>query len=125
MLPCIPRVKSSWPDYAPRELREIEDLLPQPQDWSLDENYMGGYGNYFGAAASVVVVPTSSPDEDARLYLYDDLGVSQRWANKFSEAGIETVGDLVGYTEDELLRIEGHWRQGYRRAQDPALLSIA
>ena len=46
-------------------------------------------------------------DEDARLYIYDDLGVSQRWANKFSEAGIETVADLVGHTEEDLLRIEG------------------
>jgi len=46
-------------------------------------------------------------DEDARLYICDDLGVSQRWANKFSEAGIETVADLVGHTEDDLLRIEG------------------
>ena len=33
--------------------------------------------------------------------------MSQRWANKFSEAGIETVADLVGHTEDDLLRIEG------------------
>ena len=46
-------------------------------------------------------------DEEARLYIYDDLGVSQRWANKFSEAGIETVADLIGHTEDDLLRIEG------------------
>lgn len=45
--------------------------------------------------------------ELAKLYLFDDLGVSQRWANKFSEAGIEMVGDLVGKTEDELFRIEG------------------
>ena len=45
--------------------------------------------------------------EDAKLYLFDDLGVSQRWTNKFSEVGIETVGDLIGKTEDELLRIDG------------------
>jgi DNA-directed RNA polymerase subunit beta' len=35
------------------------------------------------------------------------LGVSQRWANKFSEVGIEMVGELIGKTEEELLRIEG------------------
>ena len=35
------------------------------------------------------------------------MGVSQRWANKFSEAGIETVANLIGHTEDDLLRIEG------------------
>ncbi len=45
--------------------------------------------------------------EKARLYLFDDLGVSQRWTNKFGEVGIETVGDLVGKTEDDLLHIDG------------------
>ena len=33
--------------------------------------------------------------------------MSQRWTNKFGEVGIETVGDLVGKTEDDLLRIDG------------------
>ena len=105
--PVHPEGEEQLPDYAPSELREIEDLLPQPQDWSLDENYMGGYGSYFGGGSFRGGRANQLSDEDARLYLYDDLGVSQRWANKFSEAGIETVGDLVGYTEDELLRIEG------------------
>ena len=95
------------PDCAPSELREIEDLLPQPQDWSIDENYNGSYGNYYSGNSFHGSRAQRLSDEDARLYLYDDLGVSQRWANKFSEAGIETVGDLVGYTEDELMRIEG------------------
>ena len=94
------------PTYAPDALRDIEELLPQPQDWSLDgEGFlnMGGYGSYFGADSG----RSKLSDEDARLYIYDDLGVSQRWANKFSEAGIETVADLVGYSEDDLMRIDG------------------
>ena len=33
--------------------------------------------------------------------------MSQRWTNKFSEVGIETVGDLVGKSEEDLLRIDG------------------
>ena len=98
------------PDYAPDDLRQIEDLLPQPQDWSLDgEGYLnmgGNYGSYYSGLSLGHRGPQLS-DEDARLYIYDDLGVSQRWANKFSEAGIETVADLVGHTEDDLLRIEG------------------
>ena len=97
------------PDSAPEALREIEDLLPQPQDWSLDEGYLSSgsdYASYFASIAGGYRGSNLS-DEDARLYIYDDLGVSQRWANKFSEAGIETVADLVGHTEDELLRIEG------------------
>ena len=98
------------PDYAPEALRDIEDLLPQPQDWSLDaDGYLslgGSYGGYYNSIAMGHRASMLS-DEDARLYIYDDLGVSQRWANKFSEAGIETVADLLGHTEDDLLRIEG------------------
>ena len=98
------------PDFAPDALREIEDLLPQPQDWSLDGdgyfNAGGGFGGYY-SALSLGHRGHNLSDEDARLYIYDDLGVSQRWANKFSEAGIETVADLVGHTEEDLLRIEG------------------
>ncbi len=95
------------PDFAPDALRDIEELLPQPQDWSLDDTYFvpGGYNNYPGMSFGHIGPRLS--DEDARMYIYDDLGVSQRWANKFSEAGIETVADLAGRTEEDLLRIEG------------------
>ncbi len=99
----------SLPDFAPDALREIEELLPQPQDWSLDTdgyfNSTGSFGGYYSALSGHRGHNLS--DEDARLYIYDDLGVSQRWANKFSEAGIETVADLLGHTEEDLLRIEG------------------
>lgn len=97
------------PDSAPQALRDIEELLPQPQDWSLDGDYLGAGSDYASYFASITAGYRASnlSDEEARLYIYDDLGVSQRWANKFSEAGIETVADLVGHTEDELLRIEG------------------
>ena len=85
------------------------NLLPQPQDWSLDSdgyfNSSGSFGGYYSALSGHRGHNLS--DEDARLYIYDDLGVSQRWANKFSEAGIETVADLLGHTEEDLLRIEG------------------
>ena len=104
-------IGDTLPDTAPDALREVEELLPQPQDWSLDGdgylNSMGSsYGNYYSGLSLGHRGPQLS-DEDARLYIFDDLGVSQRWANKFSEAGIETVADLVGHTEEDLLRIEG------------------
>ena len=104
-------IGDTLPDTAPDALREVEELLPQPQDWSLDGdgylNSMGSsYGNYYSGLSLGRRGPQLS-DEDARLYIFDDLGVSQRWANKFSEAGIETVADLVGHTEEDLLRIEG------------------
>ncbi len=53
----------------------------------------GSFGGYYSALSGHRGHNLS--DEDARLYIYDDLGVSQRWANKFSEAGIETVADLL------------------------------
>ncbi|MGI6033545.1 MAG: DNA-directed RNA polymerase subunit alpha C-terminal domain-containing protein, partial [Coriobacteriales bacterium] len=99
------------PDWAPEELKETESLLPQPQEWSLDgEEYLGGVPGDMSALLGKGYLGSLGrkiPPEAAKLYLFDDLGVSQRWANKFSEAGIETVGDLVGKTEDELFRIEG------------------
>lgn len=98
------------PDSAPEALREIEELLPQPQDWSLDgEGYLGAGSDYASYFASITSGYRSDnlTDEEARLYILDDLGVSQRWANKFSDAGIETVKDLVGHTEEDLRRIEG------------------
>ena len=97
------------PDFAPDALREIEDLLPQPQDWSLDEDGVlssgAGYGGYFGGKGAGNGLHLT--DEEANLYISDDLGVSQRWANKFSEANIEQVKDLVGHTEEDLLRLDG------------------
>ena len=108
--PVEPSDNEKLPDYAPDALRDIEDMLPQPQDWSLDgDGYLNmgsNYGSYY-SGLSLGRRGVQLSDEDARLYIYDDLGVSQRWANKFSEAGIETVADLVGHTEEDLLRIEG------------------
>ena len=108
--PVTTVVGDALPDYAPDALRDIEELLPQPQDWSLDgDGYLsmgGSYGGYYSGLLLGHRGPQLS-DEDGRLYIYDDLGVSQRWANKFSEAGIETVADLVGRTEEDLMRIEG------------------
>ena len=88
----------SLPEWAPDSLKEIEEKLPKQLDWIGDDYSNGGVYSKNGRCLS---------SEDAKLYLFDDLGVSQRWTNKFSEVGIETVGDLIGKTEDELLRIDG------------------
>ncbi len=92
------------PQDAPESLRKVEEMLPQPQDWSLD-GVKDGYQSYLRGAGRAGLLS----DEEAHMYLQDDLGVSQRWANKFSEAGIDTVGDLAkgNYTEDDLLHIDG------------------
>ena len=40
-VPVVKTAGDALPDYAPEELRETEELLPQPQDWSLDgEGYL-------------------------------------------------------------------------------------
>ena len=95
--PTSPNAKS-LPDWAPDSLKGIEDQLPKQLDW-IGEDYT--YGNVFSKNGHTL------SSEDAKLYLFDDLGVSQRWTNKFSEVGIETVGDLIGKNEDDLLRIDG------------------
>ena len=93
--PTSPLAKT-LPEWAPDTLKSIEEQLPKQLDW---------VGDDFGAGFSRNGRTLSS--EDAKLYLFDDLGVSQRWTNKFSEVGIETVGDLIGKTEDDLFRIDG------------------
>ena len=95
--PSAPNAKT-LPDWAPDSLKALEDKLPKQLDWIGDD--FSGNGVYSKNGRSL-------SSEDAKLYLFDDLGVSQRWTNKFSEVGIETVGDLIGKTEDELLRIDG------------------
>ena len=109
------------PDYAPEMLTEIEELLPKQEEWQVDEDgylssgsglssFLNGYGS-FGRRIQL-------SEEEGRLYIFDDLGVSQRWANKFSEAGIETVSDLVGRTEEDLLRIEGIGSKAIEELED-------
>ena len=95
--PTSPLAKS-LPEWAPESLKGVEEQLPKQLDWIGDDYGYGGVYSKNGRTLS---------SEDAKLYLFDDLGVSQRWTNKFSEVGIETVGDLIGKTEDDLLRIDG------------------
>jgi DNA-directed RNA polymerase subunit beta' len=97
------------PQWAPNELKEIESLLPQRPDWGMNGELDGLPKEYIEYVAKMGRNGNGDllPVETLKLYIFDDLGVSQRWANKLSEAGIETVGDLIGKTEDDLLRIEG------------------
>ena len=95
-------------EFAPDALKEQETMIPKEETLSLDEEgfiHMGGDAQ--SAANADYFQRANISSEDAKLYLYDDLGVSQRWANKFGEASIETVGDLVGHTEKDLMKIEG------------------
>ena len=81
-----------------------------------------------GLATTITAAPTVrspatvalSSADDAKLYLFDDLGVSQRWTNKFSEVGIETVGrprgqERGGSAAHRRYRREGDDRGAARR----------
>lgn len=94
--PVDPDAKT-LPSWAPQNLKDLDEQIPADDAWGFGDNY-GGKFSKNGHTLST---------EDAKLYLFDDLGVSQRWTNKFSDVGIETVGDLIGKTEDDLLRIDG------------------
>ena len=105
-------IGDTLPDTAPDALREVEELAAAAAGLVARRRWLP---QLHGRRATATTTRGLSlghrgpqlSDEDARLYIFDDLGVSQRWANKFSEAGIETVADLVGHTEEDLLRIEG------------------
>ncbi len=58
------------PEWAPDELKAVEEKLPQQLDWVGDDYGFGGVYSKNGRTLS---------SEDAKLYLFDDLGVSQRW----------------------------------------------
>lgn len=86
------------PEWAPDSLKETEERVPRPLDWIGDE---------YGYSSSYSKNGHTLSSEEAKLYLNDDLKVAQRWTNRFSDEGIETVGDLIGKTEEDLLHIEG------------------
>ena len=54
-------------------------------------------------------VPDAEPltDEETALRLNEDLNVDLRWANKFEDGGVITVGDLFGRNIEDLLGIKG------------------
>ena len=91
-------LSKTLPDWAPDSLKDVEEQMPKQLDWVGDDYGLGGIYSKNGRTLS---------SDEASLYLCDDLNVSQRWTNKFGEVGIETVGDLIGKTEDDLLRIDG------------------
>jgi DNA-directed RNA polymerase subunit beta' len=122
------------PDWAPEELKEIEALLPvAPEPTSLSEaDFESAFADLDLEDSDIDVsaftgmtfdpnaeLPRSdeneieieeiemSPAEELSAMTLTDIGVSTRWVNKFAEAGIETVGDLRGKSEDDLLNLPG------------------
>jgi len=50
---------------------------------------------------------TSLANSDLESLTLGEIGVSSRWVNKFSEAGVTCVADLIGKSEDDLLNLPG------------------
>ena len=126
-------VEGPLPEWAPAELKQIEALLPAPPeptalseadfesafaDLDLEEaefDVTSFQGVTFdpnaeigaGAGDLIIEVADMASSEDASSLLLSDIGVSVRWVNKFEEAGIVTVADLVGKSEDELIDLPG------------------
>ena len=121
------------PDWAPSELKEIEALLPvAPEPSSLSEaDFESAFADLdledndidVSAFQGMTFDPNAelpdssdevqieeiemSPAEELSALTLTDVGVSTRWVNKFAEAGIETIADLRGRSEDDLLNLPG------------------
>ena len=121
------------PDWAPAELKEIEALLPvapEPaalseadfesafadldlEDSDIDVSAFTGVtfdpnAELIAASGDLLIEEADmASSEDTSTLALSDIGVSARWVNKFEEAGIVSVGDLVGKTEDELIDLPG------------------
>ena len=128
------------PEWAPEELKAIEDLLPvRPETGALSEADLEGVfsdfdmedageidvsaftGMTFDPNAEVETAPEdtveieefdAAPAElagaaDLEAMTLADVGVSTRWVNKFAEAGVTSIADVNGKSEQELLDLPG------------------
>ncbi len=127
-------VEGPLPDWAPEELKEIEALLPvrpepQPEelfgDFDFDDagdiDVSAFTGVTFDPTAEVIgdafdeeivleeiiAAPAEKISGDLESVTLGEIGVSTRWVNKFVEAGVTSVADLKGKSEDDLLNLPG------------------
>ena len=129
-------VEGKMPEWAPDELKEIEALLPEIPEPVLSEVDFEGFGDFdlddagevdvsaftgmtfdptggFGSEADVVIEEIGAAPAEAAVsgpletMTLGEIDVSTRWVNKFAEAGVESVADIVGMSDDELLALPG------------------
>ncbi|NTW28400.1 MAG: DNA-directed RNA polymerase subunit beta' [Coriobacteriia bacterium] len=125
------------PDWAPEELREIEALLPAIPEPSMlsDEDFESAFADFdledadidVAAFAGITFDPNADTSaasirllakRDPSAVALGDIGVSTRWVNKFAEAGVETLADLRGKTEDDLLSLPGIGQRAVDEVRD-------
>ncbi|NTU71046.1 MAG: DNA-directed RNA polymerase subunit beta' [Coriobacteriia bacterium] len=124
--------EGALPEWAPSELKEIEALLPaapEPsvlseadfesafadldlEDGDIDVSSLIGVtfdpNAELAAPGGLVIEEVDlAGSEDAMSLPLSEIGVSARWVNKFEDAGVVVLGDLVGKSEDELLDLPG------------------
>ncbi|TLM80427.1 MAG: DNA-directed RNA polymerase subunit beta' [Actinobacteria bacterium] len=110
------------PDFAPDELKELEAMLPAPSaiespfspeeaaEWFADLPGEGDTDAFDVEAFTGMVfdpnaeMPTGTIPMDTPLI---DIDVPTRYANILADEGIETLGQLLVKTGDELLAIKG------------------
>ncbi|HET6351378.1 MAG TPA: DNA-directed RNA polymerase subunit beta' [Coriobacteriia bacterium] len=131
-----PAVEGPLPDWAPEELKEIEALLPVRPEPQVDDAIFGEFdfdeagdidvsaftgvtfdptleiGGGFADDAVEIEEIAAAPAEqviggDLETVTLADIGVSPRWVNKFVEAGVTSVSDLKGKSENDLLDLPG------------------
>ena len=126
-------VEGPLPEWAPAELKEIEALAagrprahgpvrgglrervrrPRPRGRGHRRQRVhrrhvrSQRGDRRQLATFLIEEADMASSEDASALTLSDIGVSARWVNKFEEAGIVSVADLVGKTEDELIDLPG------------------
>ncbi|MCF0104865.1 MAG: DNA-directed RNA polymerase subunit beta', partial [Eggerthellaceae bacterium] len=101
--------KDYLPECAPCELIEAEQCMPTKEEW---ERTTGSFIDFSkeGMPYSEEINESRRSllsDAQCKLRLDKDLVISTRWVNKFSQHGIESVGDLIERNEDDLIRMEG------------------
>ena len=55
---------------------------------------------------------------DLEQVTLSEIGVSTRWVNKFVEAGVTSVADLKGKSEDDLLELPGIGQKAVEEVRD-------
>jgi DNA-directed RNA polymerase subunit beta' len=123
------------PEWAPEELREIEALLPVRAEPEIDESIFADLdfdeagdidvSAFTGVTFDPTVGIESLGDDimpveefeakgaekaiagDLESINLSDIGVSVRWVKKFAEAGVVTLADVKGKTENDLLDLPG------------------
>ncbi|MBK5211624.1 MAG: DNA-directed RNA polymerase subunit beta' [Coriobacteriia bacterium] len=84
---------------------ELKSLLERAEGVLGETDFLLG-----GTRQAVSVEELASNDrasEELEISSIGDLGIAKRWIDKFAEAGVTTIGDVLNKSESELLALSG------------------